>query len=141
MSQTSIAALSSGRGGAGKGLRSTGLALQLAYQNGRYPEPLLSMLLQGCTQDMRCETRWAVVRVSGGCAPPASQFVNASAGPGRPPGHLLLRLCLGLGPGCGLLRYFPVYGWASALTGGYQLAGGVPPPATQLQRSLELLHT
>lgn len=33
--------LSSGRGGAGKGLRSTGLALQLAYPEwGRYPEPL-----------------------------------------------------------------------------------------------------
>lgn len=87
------------------------------------------------------QTSWAVVRVSGGCAPPASQFVNASAGPGRPPGHLLLAAVSGAGPWLWASRYFPVYGWASALTGGCQLAGGVPPPTTQLQRSLELLHT
>lgn len=31
--------LSSGRGGVGKGLRSTGLALQLAYQNGGWALP------------------------------------------------------------------------------------------------------
>lgn len=49
------------------------------------------------------QTSWAVVRVSGGCAPPASQFVNASAGPTEGLlAHLLHQLCLGWSPGCGL---------------------------------------
>ena len=87
------------------------------------------------------QTSRAVVRVSGGCAPPASQFVNASAGAGRPPGHLLPAAVYGAGPWLRASRYFPVYGWALALTGGCQLAGGVPCPTTQLQRSLELLYT
>ena len=87
------------------------------------------------------QTSRSVVRVSGGCAPPASQFVNASAGAGRPPGHLLPAAVYGAGPWLWASRYFPVYGWALALTGGCQLAGGVPRPTTQLQRSLELLHT
>ena len=87
------------------------------------------------------QTSRAVVRVSGGCAPPASQFVHASIGAGRPPGHLLLAAVSGAWCWLWASWYFPVYGWASALTGGCQLAGGVPPSTAQLQRSPELLHT
>ena len=109
---------------------------------GRYPEPLLGMLpCRDVHRTCAVQTSRSVVRVSGGCAPPASQFVNASAGAGRPPGHLLPAAVYGAGPWLRASRYFPVYGWALALTGGCQLAGGVPRPTTQLQRSLELLHT
>ena len=132
--------LSSGRGGAGKGQGARGhwtspIASLPERGGGRYPEPLLGMLPCRDT-DRTCavQTSWAVVRVSGGCAPPASQFVNASAGARRPPGHLLPAAASGARPWLRASRYFPVYGWASALTGGCQLAGGVPPPTTQLQR-------
>lgn len=74
------------------------------------------------------QTSQAVVRVSEGCAPPASQFVDASMGAGRPPGHLLLAAVSGAGPWLRASWYFPVYGWASVLTAGASWLGVCPLP-------------
>lgn len=99
--------LSSGRGGAGKGLRSTGLALQLAYQNGGGVGAILSPSW-ACSP---AGTHTGHVRCR-----PAGQWLGSPEGALRPllSSSMLLQglegllatfswqLCLGLGPGCGL---------------------------------------
>ena len=73
--------------------------------------------------------------------------MNISAGVGRPPGRLLPAAVpwgpvLAAGEACcPCFRVFCSHvGWASALTGGCQLAGCTPPRAARLCRSPRLPH-
>lgn len=98
--------LSSGCGGAGKGLRSAGLALQLAYQNGGV----------GTTPSPSCMCFPAGTHVGHVQCRPAGLLLGSLEGVLHPPLSSLMplrglegllatfswQLCLGPGPGCGL---------------------------------------